>query len=55
MKNGALPVERRATELEIAAPRTRTRVAIDGEPVILDSPLRLSIEPQALRLLLPSP
>ena len=42
--------ERRATELEIASPRARVRVAIDGEPAVLESPLRLRVEPAALRL-----
>ena len=29
------------------------RVAIDGEPAVLESPLELEIEPRALRVLLP--
>jgi hypothetical protein len=32
----------------------RVRAAIDGEPVELDSPLKVRIEPRRLRLLLPA-
>jgi diacylglycerol kinase family enzyme len=31
----------------------RLQAAVDGEPAELESPLRLSIEPRALRVLLP--
>jgi diacylglycerol kinase family enzyme len=45
--------ERRTTELEIATRAATARVAIDGEPAVLESPLRLTVEPRALRLLVP--
>jgi diacylglycerol kinase family enzyme len=45
--------ERTATALEIGSPLPRIRAAIDGEPVELDTPLRFTIEPQALRVLVP--
>jgi diacylglycerol kinase family enzyme len=45
--------ERSATEVRIETSRPRTRVAVDGEPARLSSPLRLRIEPGALRLLVP--
>ena len=41
-------------EQSLAETRKGTaRVAIDGEPAILESPLRLTVEPRALRLLVP--
>lgn len=40
-------------ELSIDSHRTRVRAAIDGEPVSLEFPLRIAIEPQALRVLVP--
>ena len=46
--------ERRATELEIETRKGTACVAIDGEPAILESPLRLTVEPQALRLRVPA-
>ena len=45
--------ERTATALEIGSPLPRIRAAIDGEPVELDTPLRFTIEPRALRVLVP--
>ena len=45
--------ERTCTHLEIGSPLPRARTAIDGEPVELDTPLELRIEPLALRVLLP--
>jgi diacylglycerol kinase family enzyme len=47
--------ERSCPELELGAPQPRLRAAIDGEPVELDTPLMLRIEPQALRVLVPRP
>jgi diacylglycerol kinase family enzyme len=41
------------TEVEISSPLPRLRAAVDGEPVELDTPLRLRIEPRALRVLVP--
>jgi diacylglycerol kinase family enzyme len=41
------------SELEIGSPLARLRVAIDGEPAELDTPLRFRIEPAALRVLVP--
>jgi diacylglycerol kinase family enzyme len=46
--------ERTAREVRIEAPRERLAAAVDGEPVLLESPLELRVEPRALRLLLPS-
>jgi diacylglycerol kinase family enzyme len=46
--------ERRATEVLIETARPRTRVAVDGEPAHMSSPLRLRVEPAALRLLVPA-
>ena len=45
--------ERTCTRLEIGSPLPRIRAAIDGEPVELESPVELRIEPRALRVLLP--
>lgn len=45
--------ERACTELEIGSPLPRVRTAIDGEPVELDTPIRFTIEPGALRVLVP--
>jgi diacylglycerol kinase family enzyme len=45
--------ETRAEEVTIDTRRSPARAAVDGEPVLVASPLRLRIEPQALRLLLP--
>jgi diacylglycerol kinase family enzyme len=45
--------ERSCTELEIDAAGHRVRAAVDGEPAELDTPLRFTIEPGALRLLVP--
>lgn len=45
--------ERRARELRIETRRRIVRVAVDGEPETLASPLELRVEPGALRLLLP--
>ena len=45
--------ERSATRFEIGSPLPRLRAAIDGEPVELETPLDLRIEPRALRVLVP--
>ena len=45
--------ERSCTELEIDAAGHRVEAAIDGEPERLETPLRFTIEPGALRLFLP--
>jgi diacylglycerol kinase family enzyme len=44
--------ERTATSFELDA-TTRLKAALDGEPALLETPLRCTIEPLALRLLLP--
>ena len=46
--------EHAAERVRIETRTSRARVAIDGEPAVLDSPLELRVEPRALRLLLPS-
>lgn len=56
--DGLLPTswqERVEPRFRIEVPGGRVRAAIDGEPVVLDSPLELESEPQALRVLVPSP
>jgi diacylglycerol kinase family enzyme len=53
---GLLPrtwTERTGERFTIELGANRVRAAIDGEPVELDSPLEVRIEPQRLRLLLP--
>ena len=45
--------ERSCTEVEIGAPLPRVKAAIDGEPVELDVPVRLRLDPLALRVLVP--
>jgi diacylglycerol kinase family enzyme len=45
--------ERSCTELTIDTDGHRVQAAIDGEPVELDTPLELRVEPAALRLLVP--
>jgi diacylglycerol kinase family enzyme len=42
-----------APRLGVEAPRPRIHAAIDGEPVILESPLEFEIRPRALRVLVP--
>ena len=37
----------------VESPRPRIHAAIDGEPVVLDSPLEFEIRPRSLRVLLP--
>ncbi|HEU4489009.1 MAG TPA: diacylglycerol kinase family protein [Actinomycetota bacterium] len=39
--------------LEIGAPGERVQAGVDGEPITLEAPLRFSVEPGALRVLLP--
>ena len=45
--------ERSAERFTVAAGGRRLRAAIDGEPVTLETPVEFSVEPQALRLLVP--
>ena len=45
--------DRSATEFTIDAPGHRVRAAIDGEPVVLETPLEFRLEPKTLRLLVP--
>jgi diacylglycerol kinase family enzyme len=45
--------ERSYDHLEIDAPSHRLRAAVDGEPEVLQTPLRFRIEPRALRVLVP--
>lgn len=47
--------ERDATELEIVPAAPRPHAALDGEPTVLESPLRVVVAPGALRLLVPPP
>jgi diacylglycerol kinase family enzyme len=42
-----------APRLSVETPRPRIHAAIDGEPVILESPLEFEIRPRALRVLVP--
>jgi diacylglycerol kinase family enzyme len=54
--NGLLPhawEERSGERFELDSPAGRLETAIDGEPVVLETPLELRIEPGALRVLLP--
>jgi diacylglycerol kinase family enzyme len=46
--------ERACTSLTIDAARHRIEAAVDGEPAEFDTPLEFSIEPLALRVLLPA-
>jgi diacylglycerol kinase family enzyme len=46
--------EQVAARFRIEVPSGRVRAAIDGEPVVLDSPLELESVPQALRVLVPA-
>ena len=45
--------ERKTLSVRIETSRSPARAAIDGEPVLLESPLELRVEPGALRLLVP--
>ena len=45
--------EQVSASFRIEVPSGRMRAAIDGEPVLLDSPLELESLPQALRVLVP--
>jgi len=42
-----------APQLRVEPPRPRVHAAIDGEPVVLESPLEFEIRPRALRVLVP--
>ena len=45
--------ERSGERFELDAPGGKLEAAIDGEPVELETPLELAVEPRALRVLLP--
>ena len=45
--------ERVAEAFTVESPRWRVRAAVDGEPAALETPLEFTIEPRALRVLLP--
>ena len=45
--------ERLAEQVVVDGPRSRVRAAVDGEPAFFELPVELSIEPRALRVLLP--
>ena len=45
--------ERSGERFELDAPGGKLQAAVDGEPVELETPLELAIEPRALRVLLP--
>ena len=45
--------ERKTPSVRVETSRSPTRAAVDGEPVLLESPLELRVDPGALRLLLP--
>lgn len=46
--------ERKTAQVRIETRRNPARIAIDGEPTHLDSPLELRVDPGALRLLVPA-
>jgi diacylglycerol kinase family enzyme len=46
-------VEREAAAFEIGASAGRLEAAVDGEPEVLETPIEFTIEPRALRVLLP--
>lgn len=53
---GVLPrtwEERSGERFELDAPSGTVQAAVDGEPVELETPLELAVEPRALRVLLP--
>jgi diacylglycerol kinase family enzyme len=45
--------ERTAKEVQVETPHRTVRAAVDGEPCHLESPVRLRVDPGALRLLMP--
>jgi diacylglycerol kinase family enzyme len=45
--------EQTTTSVRIETRRSTVRAAVDGEPVVLESPLELRVDPGALRLLVP--
>jgi len=47
--------ERRAERVVVDGRRARVHAAVDGEPVVLELPVELRIDPGALRLLVPKP
>ena len=50
---GADPAERVGERFVVAAQARRLEAAIDGEPDILETPVEFSVEPSALRVLVP--
>jgi diacylglycerol kinase family enzyme len=46
-------LERAAPAFRIVHARQRVRAALDGDPVVLESPLEFEIRPRALRVLVP--
>lgn len=46
-------IERAAERFEIGAAAGRLDAAVDGEPEVLETPIEFTIEPRALRVLLP--
>jgi diacylglycerol kinase family enzyme len=46
-------VEWTAERFRVESRRARIHAAIDGEPVVLDSPLEFELRPRALRVLAP--
>ena len=44
-----------APRLRVEPPRARVHAAIDGEPVVLESPLEFEVRPEALRVRVPPP
>jgi diacylglycerol kinase family enzyme len=53
---GVLPrtwEEESGERFTLDAPGSRVQAAVDGEPVELETPLELAVEPGALRVLLP--
>lgn len=56
--SGLLPSawqERVGTRFELDSPTGRLEAAVDGEPAVLETPIELTIEPGALRVLVPRP
>jgi diacylglycerol kinase family enzyme len=51
---GADPPERVGVQVVVDAAAGRLEAAVDGEPDVLDTPVEFRIEPQALRVLVPS-
>jgi diacylglycerol kinase family enzyme len=45
--------DRAAARFEIDATAGRLNAAVDGEPEVLETPIEFTVEPRALRVLLP--